>query len=107
VKNAEEFWVNLKKQMLSNSKVIEGKMMSSDALKYKSKVFVFFWKDQLGCKLGKAYDLKTLGISKWEYLSPFKSKPPMKSWYMIDQEHADQWLNISKRALGQLERELE
>lgn len=73
--------------------------MSSDGLKVKDKVVLFFWQDTLILKLGREYDLTAFGINEKRYLSPFKNKPPMYDWLMIGGEYLDQWKILAKEAL--------
>ncbi|MCB0661293.1 MAG: hypothetical protein KDC24_01030 [Saprospiraceae bacterium] len=79
--------------------VAPGKMMSSPALQYKGKVFAFFYQDKMCFKLGKSFQPEDSGINEWQHLSPFKNKPPMTAWFVIDPVHSDQWENLSQMAL--------
>lgn len=89
----------------TNTDVMPGKMMSSPALKYKGKVFAFFWNNQMTFKLGKGRDLEAeFGISDYEFLSPFKNKPPMNGWYVVPSQYADQWSALTQEALFLMEK---
>jgi len=83
-----------------------GKMMSSPGLKYKNKVFAFFWKDQMGFKLGKDYDIAAHGVRKWEFLSPFKTKPPLKAWYIVPHQEGKIWSELTDVAFSAIKKEL-
>ena len=78
--------------------VAEGKMMSAPALKYKGKVFAFFYKEEMGFKLGKGFDPQANGIKDWNYLSPFKNKPPMKAWFVIPASEQGKWEELTQKA---------
>ena len=79
--------------------VILGKMMSSPGLKYNNKVFAFFHKDKMGFRLGTSFNLEANGVKHAEPLSPFKTKPPLKGWYMVDVIEADLWPLLTEEAL--------
>ena len=67
-----------------------GKMMSCSAITYKWKVIAFFYRDKMVFKLGKDYGLK----DGWEYLNPFKNKPPMIGWYVVCD--SNEWKSLAK-----------
>lgn len=79
--------------------VLPGKMMSSPALSSKGKVFVFFGKGGMGFRLGPQSDPKALGIRNPKPLSPFKTKPPLKGWWIVDQDEASIWEKLAERSL--------
>ncbi|MEW2920682.1 hypothetical protein AB1A65_04385 [Muricauda sp. ANG21] len=79
--------------------VTEGKMMSSEAIHYKNKVFAFFSrKKKMVFKLGKGYPIETAHVPLTEF-SPFKTKKPLAGWYEVDFEHHDQWETLTQLAL--------
>ncbi|MBO0320952.1 hypothetical protein J0X14_01485 [Muricauda sp. CAU 1633] len=80
--------------------VTEGKMMSSEAIHYKNKVFVFFSrKKKMVFKLGKGYPMETIQVPLAEF-NPFKNKGPLAGWYEVDFEHHDQWETLTQLALN-------
>ncbi len=88
------------KTVSSNQGVAPGKMMTAPALKFKGKVFAFYWEEKMGFKLGKDRDLATeFSIADFEFLSPFKNKPPMTAWYMVGAEYQAQWEALTLAAL--------
>ena len=77
-----------------------GKMMSAPGLKYKDKVFAFYTKDNaMGFRLGNDFNPKATGIKHYKLLSPFKKKPPLKGWYIIDKEEYDKWEELTELSL--------
>ena len=76
-----------------------GKMMSAPGLKFKSKVFAFFHKDEMGFRLGPNFNPEKMGISNAKPLSPFKKKPPLKGWFIIEHYESDTWELLSELAL--------
>lgn len=80
--------------------VAPGKMMSSPALKYQGKVFAFFHKEAMTFKLGKNFNPESFGLHKWSYLSPFKNKPPMRAWIVVEATEKDQWPYLTELALA-------
>ena len=69
----------------SNPGAVQGKMMSSDALKVRDKVFCFFYeqKDAMCFKLGKDADPERPELATASLLNPFKSKGPLKGWFVV------------------------
>lgn len=84
---------------LANEDVIKGKMMSSDGLKVNNKVFTFFHKGQMGFRLNPKFDTKAYGLNHAKPLSPFKTKPPLKGWFMVADNEADKWPELAEMAL--------
>ena len=86
--------------------VERGKMMSSPGIKYKDKVFAFFWKDAMVFKLGKNFDPDSVGLEEWEHLNPFKNKGPMRAWYVVPEMQRDHWLELTRLALEYIKTEV-
>ena len=84
----------------ANADVQLGKMMSSPGLKCNDKVFAFFGKDGMGFRLGPAFDPIALGLSNPMPLNPFKTKPPLKGWYVVGEAEQDKWEAVAARALN-------
>lgn len=61
----------------------QAKMMSAEGIGIIKKVVAFFYRDAMVFKLGKDFKPDENGISNWEFLNPFKNKPPMKAWFII------------------------
>ncbi|MDN5212643.1 hypothetical protein QQ020_11325 [Fulvivirgaceae bacterium BMA12] len=86
--------------------VAAGKMMSSPGIKYKNKVFAFYYNDQMVFRLGKEFDPEVLGITQFGYLSPFKNKPPMKGWVEVPFVYHQKWRDLAALALEKIEKEI-
>ena len=84
---------------LEEDGVYEGKMMSSKGLKYNNKVFAFYHKGEMGFRMGPLFDPVKHGLKFVKPLSPFKTKPPLKGWYMVNAIEENLWLDLSKMAL--------
>lgn len=80
--------------------ITTGKMMSAPALQYRGKVFAFFHKEAMTFKLGKDFDPESFGLREWSYLSPFKNKPPMRAWVVVEALEKDQWPQFTELALA-------
>ena len=76
-----------------------GKMMSSPGLKFQDKVFAFYYKNSMGFRLGPNFNPDKFGIRNAKPLSPFKKKPPLKGWFIIDSNESDSWELLSEKAL--------
>ena len=100
--DAQSLYETIAGKYLKETGVAEGKMMSSPALKFNKKVFVFFHQDKMCFKLGKDFDLTPFGIANFEFLSPFKNKPPMKAWYILNYADGKHWDELTKMALQKI-----
>ena len=94
-----QFMALVNKFSSSNPEVIPAKMMSSPALKYRNKVFVFFHKDDMGFRLGADFDPVSFGLLSARLLSPFKTKPPLKGWYIVSAKEIEFWETLTEKAL--------
>ncbi len=88
------------KLIADHSDIEAGVMMREPALKCAGKVFMFYYADkQSMCfKLGKEFSIEEY-TAHWEFLSPFKNKPPMTAWYLIGDSDAHTWEELSHIAL--------
>lgn len=78
-----------------------GKMMSAPALQYKDKVFAFYKNERMTFKLDPATDLNNVyGIKRFELLSPFKNKSPLKGWFIVPEEYSNVWTQLAEDALA-------
>jgi hypothetical protein len=75
-----------------------GKMMSSPALKYNNKVFVFFYEQQMIFKLGEEFDPGSFGLSNVKLLNPFKTKGPLRGWFVVGYNNHSEWDKLTKLA---------
>ncbi|MHA2030376.1 MAG: hypothetical protein ACW99Q_13370, partial [Candidatus Kariarchaeaceae archaeon] len=80
---------------LQNKLVSEGNMMSSPGIKYKTKVFAFYHDQSMIFKLGKGYNIDSVGVKAYSYLNPFKNKPPMKGWFVIPSSEINLWPELA------------
>ncbi|MEM9545327.1 MAG: hypothetical protein AAGA77_05105 [Bacteroidota bacterium] len=86
--------------------VHSGKMMSSEAITYKEKVFAFFSrKKKMVFKLGKAFDPDTLEIDI-QVFNPFKNRGPLNGWFEVSYSDKGYWKPLTKKAFLLLENEL-
>jgi hypothetical protein len=97
-------WRELAESLVTREEGVDhGKMMSSDAVTYGGKVFAFYTTrgrfEGLGVRLGRDHDIAGLKLSSWEYLAPFKSKPPMKDWILVGPVERKRWPELARLAL--------
>ena len=85
---------------MKSKDVHPGKMMSSPGLKYQNKVFAFFHKNTMGFRLGPEFDPEHHGLQTAHLLNPFKNKPPLRGWYIIESTESDRWNELSDLALS-------
>ena len=88
--------------LTQNPDVVLGKMMSAPGLKYKDSVFAFFHKGSMTVKLGNEFDAQAWGLTEVGPLSPFKTKPPLKDWLVVDPVHQNQWPRLAELALERI-----
>ena len=84
----------------ANPDVEPGPMMSSPGLKCRGKVFAFLWNDNMGFRLGPAFDPAEAGIENPMPLNPFKTKGPLKGWWVIGEAERDKWVSVADQALA-------
>ncbi len=100
---AEDLFNKIADKMSSEIQHVErGPMMTAPGLKYKGKVFAFFYEEEMTFKLGKDFDPVANDISFYSYLSPFKNKPPMKAWFQIPESLSHRWEELANLALDKM-----
>lgn len=97
-------WQRLADDLVAGESGVEhGKMMSSDAVTYGGKVFAFYTTrgrfGGLGLRIGRDADIAGLKLRGWEYLAPFKSKPPMKDWILVGAQDRERWPELARLGL--------
>jgi len=90
----------------NHTEATEGTMMSSPGIQLKGKNFAFFYKRSLAVRLGRDFEPESEGIHKYELLNPFKTKPPLKDWFVIGFEEADKWPMLVEIALNRMRKEI-
>lgn len=88
------------------SNVALGKMMSAPGIRYKNKNYAFFHNGQMCFKLGKGFAIEQYDITEWSFLSPFKTKPPLKAWYFISDQDAHVWEEFASLAYAFIKQEV-
>lgn len=86
--------------VMQHADVAAGKMMSSPGIKVNDKVFAFLAKGDMGFRLGPDFDLDAAGVKAPRPLSPFKTKPPLKGWFLVPADESDIWWDLSEHALA-------
>lgn len=107
----QQVWERLKLQLLASHSGIElGKMMAADALTVFGKVFAFHstkgGRPGLGCRIGRDADPGAFGVKDWQYLAPFKTKPPMRDWIVVGISDHEKWPEIAEFCFRKLETQL-
>lgn len=103
----EEIYFNeIRNQLcLRDLNITSGKMMSSEAITYKNKVFAFFSrKKKMVFKLGKNFDPHTYGI-EIQVFNPFKKRGPLNGWFEVPFSEKEQWEPLAEKALKYLKSE--
>ena len=97
-------WQSLADRLVLMEDGVEyGKMMSSPAVTFNGKVFAFFNDSDflrgVGVRLGRDHDIDGEGLTGWQPLSPFKTKPPLKDWFVIGPDDTEHWDRLARAAL--------
>ena len=82
--------------------VTTGKMMSSPGIRYKNKVFAFYYHEAMVFRLGRDFDPSAAGIHDYRLLAPFKTKPPLRDWFEIPPVHLPRWEELARVALQRM-----
>lgn len=97
---ARSLYLHLAQNILDqHHDVVEGNMMSSPGLKCNNKVFVFHYKEEMGFRLGPGFTPDEFGLRSARPLSPFRTKPPLKDWFMVHDSERGQWERLTILAL--------
>ena len=86
--------------------ITKGKMMSAPGIKYKNKIFAFYYNKEMIFRLGSDFDPKEHNVKNWRLFNPFKNKAPMKNWFQIPYSEKLRWGKLAKEALKVLTEEL-
>lgn len=89
----------LEKLAKKHKNVKPGKMMSAPGIKFKDKVFAFYYDKDMIFRLGKDADPKKLGVKKYHLLNPFKNKAPMKNWFVVPYSEGKNWQKLAEYSL--------
>ncbi len=104
----EQLFYKIRDQLIGmNPSVTGGKMMSSQAIKYKNKVLAFYHKKEMVFKLGKDFNAVAYGLKDYQLLNPFKKKGPMKGWFQVAFSEQQKWEDLACYALSHLSKEID
>ena len=96
----EEIFDQICKKFTDNyPDVKKGEMMSAPGLKYRNKIFTFFHNNAMCFRVGAKFDLWSFGITNPKPLTPFKTKPPLKGWYYIENNESKFWDDLNEEAM--------
>lgn len=80
--------------------VSEGKMMSTQAIKYDGNVFAFISKNgNMVFKFGKDFDPESQDFECIPF-NPFKNKGPLAGWFEVSYSQHELWESLTKEALS-------
>jgi hypothetical protein len=101
-KAQQQFQKIAEKLAAENKHVTIGKMMSSPGIRYKNKVFAFYYKNKMVFRFGRDFDPKSLGIKNYSLLSPFKTRPPLVDWFEIPASSMKRWEELALLAMKRM-----
>jgi len=95
----EAIFNNILEQLQSEDQHVSlGNMMRSPAIRYQSKVFAFYYQEQMVFKLDHAAPAGLTEYPGSEFLNPFKNKPPMKGWLVVPSTYQQNWPKLAQEA---------
>lgn len=102
----EEYFEQIRKQFcIMDPQLLAGKMMRSEAITYKGKVFAFFSrKKTMVFKLGKAFEPGSVPF-EIQVFNPFKKRGPLNGWFEVSYTEKKHWKPLALKALKILKKE--
>ncbi|MEM6845570.1 MAG: hypothetical protein AAF632_25375 [Bacteroidota bacterium] len=103
----EQFFNEIRQRFcLRDSQINPGKMMSSEAITYRGRVFAFFSrKKKMVFKLGKDFNPHEYGL-EISVFNPFTRRQPLYGWFEVPFAEKEQWEPLAQKAINQLKSEL-
>lgn len=84
--------------------VTDGKMMSTEAIKYDGNVFAFISKNgNMVFKFGKSFDPKAQDFDSIPF-NPFKNKGPLTGWFEVSFSQHELWESLTQEALTEIKK---
>lgn len=100
-------FAEIREEMCDRHKGVSmGKMMRSEAITYRGKVFAFYsGKKRMVFRLGKELPsgMKDLGLNAF---NPFKNRGPLNGWYESSFDQQLMWRSLTIEALHRIKKEL-
>ncbi len=75
-----------------------GKMMSSEALTYKGKVFAFLSRKKMVFRFGKDFDPNGVD-GEVTVFNPYINRPPLNGWFEVPLTEKELWIPMTENAL--------
>lgn len=99
----EEVYEAIREQFcLRHTYIASGKMMSSEAITYKDKVFTFYSrKKRMVFKLGTVFDRGQVDM-EIAVFSPFKNRAPLRGWFEVPFDEKVLWIVMTEKALDHI-----
>ena len=82
-----------------------GKMMSSPAIRYKTKVFAFYHNYEMIFRMGKDFDPSIFKLEEYSILNPFKKKAPLYGWFQVPISESKKWKSLAIYAYDNIVKE--
>ncbi len=84
--------------------VTDGKMMSTQAIKYDGNVFAFISKNgNMVFKFGKSFDPEAQDFDSIPF-NPFKNKGPLTGWFEVSFSQHELWESLTQEALTEIKK---
>lgn len=103
--NPKVIFATIEREMSVIPGIETGTMMSSPGLQFKGKNFMFMWEHRMVFRLGRDFDPASEGIHHYELLNPFKTKPPLKDWFVLTEQH-EKWPLLAEIAYQKMKSKL-
>jgi hypothetical protein len=106
MKKAYTIFLRIQEEMVAEYALVSpGKMMSSPAIRYKTKVFAFYHNNEMIFRMGKDFDPSTFKLKKYSILNPFKKKAPLYGWFQVPIIESKKWKKLAIYAYNKIVKE--
>ena len=106
MKKAYTIFLRIHEEMVAEYALVSpGKMMSSPAIRYKTKVFAFYHNNEMIFRMGKDFDPSIFKLKKYSILNPFKKKAPLYGWFQVSISEGKKWKKLAIYAYDKIVKE--
>jgi hypothetical protein len=106
MKKPYTIFLRIQEEMVAEyASVSPGIMMSSPAIRYKTKVFAFYHNNEMIFRMGKDFDPSIFKLKKYSILNPFKKKAPLYGWFQVSISEGKKWKKLAIYAYDKIVKE--
>ncbi|MCB1306757.1 MAG: hypothetical protein KDK30_01195 [Leptospiraceae bacterium] len=86
-----------------NKAITAGPMMSAPGIRFRGKVFAFYYNNSMVFRLGRDFDATGARLTDYTLLNPFKHKPPMRDWFVVGYSQHKRWPELANLACQRMQ----